>query len=189
MDYKACNLNKLDEYYEINGKEMMPYWLMVIKRNRDLYNNSKSKESIGLTDEEQKQVKFLSIVDKLGYSMDYPGTHLYKDVIVAAYDDISKYSSEDAEERAATLLSELKDKYSSFYIAIAHDDYEIGNTVFFNYIQAAVENKKPATDDILSDAIFGVNYVEEDAYTQAFRIALYMASKDKKKAPQQENVK
>ncbi|MBR5369777.1 MAG: hypothetical protein IK137_00565 [Bacilli bacterium] len=189
MDYKSCNLKKVDEYYSAYKNEMMPYWITQIKKNRDLYNEYKSQDITGLTDEEKKQIKFLSIVDGLGYSMDDPGTHLYKDIIVAAYDEMLGYSKEDAEERAATLLTELQNKYSSFYIAIAHDEYEMGNTVFFNYINAAVENKKPANNEIISDAIFGENYIEESVYVQAFRIALYMARKDKKKLNQQENVK
>ena len=63
MGNTLCNLVNLDEYYTANNGEFMPYWLLVIKKNRDLYNKYKENNSIALTEDESKQVRFLSIVD------------------------------------------------------------------------------------------------------------------------------
>lgn len=183
----TANLVDLDEYY-LNGKgEMMPYWLLVIKKNRDLYKKS-IEEKLLLTEEEAKQDRFLSILDRLGFPMDEVGTHLYKDVIIAAYDELLGYSNEEMEEKSKDLRLELKDMYSNFYHVIARDEYDIGNVTFHNYIAKAVGMRK-SNDDTLEDAIFGVDYVEEDHFTQAYRIASYIAKKDKKKINQNEIVK
>ena len=187
MGNTLCNLVNLDEYYAANNGEFMPYWLLVIKKNRDLYNKYKENNSIALTEDESKQVRFLSIVDKLGFPMDEAGTHLYKDVVMATYDEIMTYRKEDAQERALSLLEELQDRYSSFFHVIARDEYEIGNDSFHMHVAEAVKGiNSDDVDDMVKDAIFGVDYVEENPYTQAFRIASYMAKKDMKKGIQKE---
>ena len=185
----TANLVDLDEYY-VNGRgEMMPYWLLVIKRNRDLYKKSiEEKEKLQLTEEEAKQVRFLSILDRLGFPMDEAGTHLYKDVIIAAYDELLGCSDEEKEEKANSLKLEMHDMYSNFYHVIARDEYDIGNTTFHNYIAKSVGMRK-SNDDTLEDAIFGIDYVEEDYYTQAYRIASYIVKKDEKKIIHSENIK
>ena len=181
----TSTLIDLDEYYVINKGQCVPCWLKNIKNNRDLYEEykkvGKSKEENCLfkDDEQAKQVRFLSVLDRLGYPMDEVGTHLYKDSIIAAYDRLLElYNNGDVEE-TKEVERDLKNVYSNLYHMIARDEYEIGNDTFHSYISKSVGMRNTdKLDDTLKDAIFGVDYEDEDHFTQAFKIASYFARKD-----------
>lgn len=190
MDNTISNLDMLDKY---RVKSDIPYWLVDIKQTSDLYkkyvdSKNNSKEETEKLDE--KQVKFLSVLDKLGFPMNEVGTYLYKDVLMSTYDEIMSFSKEDASEKAEYLLEELNDKYSNLYHMIAREEYDIGNNVFHYYITKAFGMRDfSKVDDTFKDAIFGVDYEEENYTIQTFRIASYMAKKDKKNIIQKASIK
>jgi len=189
----TSTLVDLDEYYLINKGRYIPCWLKKIKTNRDLYNlykeemeKDESVRTLVLDEEESKQINFLSVLDRLGYPMDEVGTHLYKDSIVAAYDELLDIYQNEEFDKTEIVEKDLKNIYSNLYHMIARDEYELGSNIFHSYISKAVGMRNyDNIDDTLRDAIFGVDYVEEDHRVQAFRIASYFAKKDSIKMEKQ----
>ena len=126
---------------------------------------------------ELKEMEIISILERLGYSLDELGTYLYKEVIMYAHEEINSFDRRDV-SKAENLLESMNDAFSSFYHIIAREDLELGIKSFHKFIGLAIDkidNEK--IDGKLAEKIFGKNPVESNYGVQAFKIASYMSSK------------
>lgn len=59
----------------------MSYAMRVARKEKELYENLKEGNFKNITENEERNVEILSILEKLGYPMTNLGTYLYKDLI------------------------------------------------------------------------------------------------------------
>ena len=60
--------------------------------------------------------------------------HLYKDSIVAAYDELLDIYQNEEFDKTEIVEKDLKNIYSNLYHMIARDEYELGSNIFHSYI-------------------------------------------------------
>lgn len=59
----------------------MSYAMRVARKEKELYENLKEGNFKNITENEERNVEILSILEKLGYPMTNLDTYLYKDLI------------------------------------------------------------------------------------------------------------
>lgn len=153
------------------------YAVFSAKVDVEKYNEYKKGNMDELSEYELKEMEIISILERLGYSLDELGTYLYKEVIMYAHEEINSFDRRDV-SKAENLLESMNDAFSSFYHIIAREDLELGIKSFHKFIGLAIDkidNEK--IDGKLAEKIFGKNPVESNYGVQAFKIASYMSSK------------
>ena len=174
MAIEESKLSLLDERNPINVWNDISYAILLCKADKKLYerykrceakankNNVTNVMTSELSDDQLEEMRVLSILDNLGYSLDEIGTYLYKEVIVTAYNEI-KYRP--------NLAGDLKNEYSDFYHQIARDYYEMGVSSLHEYIKRASCDSN-GSSNINIKSISGNN--KKDYKNVAFDIVAYM---------------
>lgn len=168
MEQGLYNNGYLDLYFENYGAGLGSARRSYIKYKNGIKAN--------VDDEELLSFNILSLLERLGFSVDLIGTYLYKDVIIK----ISNYllSNDANKDVYNNLLSDLKNKYSQFYVDIARNELDMGITTFHNYINEAVSKqnslKGTRVDTNLVYQIFDKPIKELDFATQAFILGNYV---------------
>ena len=158
----------------ING---VSYAMNEANEDKKKYSLFKQGYTQVFTEEENKNMQVLSILERLGYSLDELGTYLYKDVIVEVYKKIEDVSRSKNIDMYSVLISQLNDAFSNFYHNLARENKDMGVKSFHLYINKAIEKINDDVDKELSKRIYGDNPEELNYGLQAFQIAAYVADK------------
>lgn len=156
----------------LNGTDFATYLA-----NSDIkkYAKFKSGEEQDLSKEDSMSMKILSILERLGYPMDELGTYLYKEMIAELCNSLVGVSSRREIDKCRTLLAQVNDAFSQFYINVARENLDIGLQSFHLYIQKAIEKINAEQIDLsLSYEIFDANPGEQTYANIAFQIAAYI---------------
>ena len=172
---------KSEAKYIINVWNDVNYAISLAKADQKQYDRYKDDMRIinnepidELSEYQLDEIKIMSILERLGFSLDEVGTYLYKEVVMNVYSDIGKCGE--------NLLTELNNKYSSYYQQIARGYYEMGVTTFHNYIESAIKGiDETGTDESLMETIFGNDLGNSGYGTRAYEIASYMIRSNKSK--------
>ena len=134
--------------------------------------------SLDLTEEDQKEINTLSILENLGYPMTETGTYFYKNVIIRAMDELQQIKTE---QDYVDLMSTMANNYSQFYFDIARNEYDIGLTTFHSCIHIVNQHKNGhQTNEKLQKEIGLTDFVV-DYKGEALLIANYIYKKENKK--------
>ena len=177
MTKKLEGLAAIDETTFSSVLNGTSYAVFSAKEDEVKYKEYKKGNIEEFSEYELKEMEIISILEKLGYPLDELGTHLYKETIMYAQEEISSFDRKDV-AKAEDLLESMNDAYSNFYNIIAREDLEMGLKKFHKFIGQAIDkidNEK--IDSKLAEKIFGKNPVESNYGEQAFKIASYMSSK------------
>ena len=158
----------------VNG---VSYAMNEANEDKKRYSLFKQGYTQVFTEEENKNMQVLSILERLGYSLDELGTYLYKDVIVEVYKKIEDVSRSKNIDMYSVLISQLNDAFSNFYHNLARENKDMGVKSFHLYINKAIEKINDDVDKELSKRIYGDNPEELNYGLQAFQIAAYVADK------------
>jgi DNA-binding transcriptional MerR regulator len=172
---------KSEAKYISNVWNDVNYAINLAKADQKQYNRYKDDKRIvnnepidELSDYQIKEIKTISILERLGFSLDEVGTYLYKELIMNVFSDIDKCGT--------NLKDELNNRYSSYYQQIAREYYEMGVTTFHNYIVSAINNMDGSqVDESLVKTIFGDDIDGSSYGTRAYEIASYMVRIEKSK--------
>ena len=150
--------------------------------NRDKNNYEKYK-TVGkeeLSEETIIDMTILEVLQNLGFPMDRLGTYLYKDMIREIYDKLENMKTIKEVYQYKTLLNELGNIYSSFYLQIAREWKEIGIKSFHIYIQNAIDkiDETKASQTLLND-IYDNNWNKKNYGIDAYKIAAYTLKQNK----------
>lgn len=126
------------------------------------------------------KMEVLDFLEKLGFSIDNPGTYLYKDMVVKAMDYLNGTDNFGNSISRDELLQQMKKPFSQFYTDVARNNLDIGIKTFHAYVEQAIENISYANAD--AGLLFEVysNFSQHSDYGEyAFAIALCIAEKEK----------
>lgn len=186
MNINSTKLSSLEEndesIYIANVWNDVNYAFSLAKADKKQYYRYKDDEKIKngeyvseLSTYQMDEIRIMSILERLGFSLDEVGTYLYKELVINVYSDIEKTGE--------NLLEELKNPYSSYYQQIARGYYEMGVKTFHKYINSAIESiDETKVDESLVETIFGNDIVNSGYGIRAYEIAAYMVRIDKSKS-------
>lgn len=133
----------------------MIYAMRVARKEKELYENLKEGNFKNITENEERNVEILSILEKLGYPMTNLGTYLYKDLISYVCDIIEDIGINVLQSENKKILEFLNNRYSSLYIWIAREDKKLGCKTFHLYIEDAISKiDKEKLDTSLASRIY-----------------------------------
>lgn len=133
---------------------------------------------LDLTEEEQKEINTLSILENLGYPMTETGTYFYKNVIIRAMDELQQIKTE---QDYVDLMSTMANNYSQFYFDIARNEYDIGLTTFHSCIHMVNQHKNNHQANEKLQKKIGLTDFVVDYKGEALLIANYMITRESKK--------
>lgn len=121
-----------------------------------------------ISEEQELEMKVLSLLEQLGYSFDEFGTFFYKNIIVKVIKELNYIDMKKVSINEGNLISKLKNHYSKFYIDIAEKDLNINIEIFHSSIEQAIskiDNSK--VNYTLMKKVYKNNYKDIDYREQA----------------------
>ena len=137
-----------------------------------IYKNNKIDSEI--PEYNLSEMKVLDTLNELGFPMDYIGTLIYKDVIMATKSDLEEIINCGIIEKYEFLKETVENPYSEFYLNISRWQNDISVERLHNHIMNAI--KSIDKDKINVDTvykIFGSNNMEHSYGKAAIKIGLY----------------
>lgn len=135
-----------------------------------------------MSEQEQKEMDVLEVLEQLGFPMDKTGTYFYKEIIMKTMEELEMVETKEEERDLKTAMG---NSYSQFYFDIARNNIDIGLKSFHGCIQLAYEGRKRTPDCIKLEQRIGISGVCSDYRTEASWIARHiMTNNNKAKAPQ-----
>lgn len=116
-----------------------------------------------------KEMRILSSLDKLGFSLDHPGTYLLKEFVteISDYINISNY------EESRLFLGEVSSERSVIRKGLACEYLEISDGIFIKGINDAISKiDHDRTDKEFAKQVYGPNGMSDNIGTVAYQIAL-----------------
>lgn len=151
MLYNSNALKKRgDENMKIYGNNVSEYVpsfpLFIAKDDKERYINYKYNNAKPSDKYEKDAMEIISILERLGFSLDEVGTYLYKELIVSIYQEIK--SDEEITESREEMLNRLIKKLVYNILEITKDQYE-------EFVKESIDSIDGNDIDIeLSDKIF-----------------------------------
>lgn len=131
------------------------------------YKNGELPENLGGY---ELDIRVLSLLESLGFSMHQAGTYLFKELIIK----IILILSHGGKDTRRQLEESLNEPYSAFYFDLAQNDLDLGIKSFFGFINEALSaiDYNAADPDIL--AFFESTLAEGNIGALALRASDYV---------------
>jgi len=136
------------------------------------------KEVEFYSEDEKTRMKILSLLDRLGYSLNHLGTYLYKELICLCMKKLVCTNTREDILSCREYLKLLKDRQSYLHYDLAKFDLEIGVNFYHSLIEDAINSVdyEKANQDLLSQIYSGINF-SIDYGENAFLLAAYLTRK------------
>lgn len=121
-----------------------------------------------LSEHRLKEMRILSTLHKLGYSLNHIGTHLLKELIVDVSDvlDLTDY------EGSLKILRDLRSDNSHIRQSLAMEYLEMSDADFMKYVNAAMKKAyKDGGDKEFARKVYGPNGASNNIGVMAYKIA------------------
>lgn len=149
-------------------------------RAKNIYEKYKTGGKKELSEETSKDMIILEILQKLGFPLDELGTYLYKDMIREIYDRLDNIKTLKEVYQYKTLLNELGNPFSSFYLHVARELNDIGIKSFHLYIQKAIlKIEEEHINMELLQSIYDNKFDKQNYGIDAYKIAAYTLKQNK----------
>ena len=147
-------------------------------KDKENFEKYKRNERADFKEETLNNMKILDLLQRLGYSMEELGTYLLKDVIVEVYNYIQDKNGNKNMDRCSSIMAELNNPFSNFYLHIAREWKELGIKPFHLFIKKAQDTiDYKSIDKELSRKIYGNNLENSNYGIHAFQVAAYALDK------------
>ena len=155
-----------------NSSWLVPgFPLFIAKDDRERYNNYKTTGTQPTDKYEKDAMEIISILERLGFSLDEIGTYLYKELIMSMYLEIK--NSDEITEKIDEMGERLTKKLVCNVLEMKKDLYE-------ELIKESIDSIDGTNVDfelseiIFKDSIYNIN-------ENAFEIASYYTKKEEEK--------
>ena len=140
------------------------------------YDSYKAGILEDISSDKELEMKTLSLLEQIGFSMNDIGTYLYKNMVVEVAKRLRKISNDDELEREKLLLY-IRSPYSQFYVDVARNDLDMGIKTFHEYVDVALSKVDlSAADNGGAFDIYNNFSGEVDYGEQLFTIGSYVAN-------------
>lgn len=156
----------------IDTPDIVPAFpLFIASDDRERYINYKSTNTKPIDKYERDAMQIISILERLGFSLNEVGTYLYKELIMYIYQEIK--DGEEITEKIDDMSSRLIKKLSNNILEMPIDQYEELVKESIDYIDG--ENADiELSEKIIKESIYDIG-------ANAYEIAsYYMEEKEKK---------
>lgn len=146
--------------------------LFIAKDDRERYNKFKTTGTKPIDKYEKDAMEIISILERLGFSLDEIGTYLYKELIMSMYQEIK--NNEEITEKIDDMGERLTKK-------LTHDLLEMERDLYEELVKESIDSIDGSNVDIeLSEKVFKDSIYNINA--NAFEIAsYYMKNKKEEK--------
>lgn len=124
-----------------------------------------------MSEQEQKEMDVLEVLEQLGFPMEETGTYFYKEIILKTMEELQAVESKE-EEKALKIA--MGNSYSQFYFDIARNNIDIGLKSFHGCVTIAYEDRKRTSDSVNLEQKIGIGGIDSDYRLEAVPIAKHI---------------